>query len=674
MKESETLLQQVFHSIATGIFVVDVQSLGRGEPEAITYRFVINNPAYARMLRISQANLAGLCPHECFPPDMADKFCANYSRCLEQQQPISYEESFEIANVRCTLLTTLFPKLEPDGTISRIIGSSQDISNLRQIETLSKPFNQAIATSVETAATQLHQANQRTQVEEKEHEWSEDFLRLTQLSLDRSAIMAYLVGKQGQFLYVNNVACQLLGYSREELLTMSVADVTPDFPSEVWSEHWQEVKRRRSFSFESVKKTKDNRRFPVEITVNYFEFNDREYNCVFVRDLTDSKRAEEALSQEKELLFALIKNVPIGIITTDEIGKILLVNPAYEKICGYSEAELVGQKPPYPYWDLADLEEINKEFIKAMSGEKEHIELWFTKKNGERFLARLKPITIFDAQGNMLRHLATMEDITKYKQAEEELCNALEAERELNEIKSRFTAMVSHEYRTPLATILSSAELLERYTQKFTEEQKLNHYRRIQTSTRILAQLVNDVLTISKIEAGKQEFNPSLLDLDKFCQELIEELQPTIGNQHKLVFTSQGHWTLTDQECICITAAYMDEKLLRYIISNLLSNAIKYSSQGSTVKFDLVYDQRQAVFRIQDQGIGIPKEDLQYLFESFYRGSNVGAISGTGLGLTIVKNSVDLHGGQMAVDSEVGVGTTFTITLPLNNHVTTKEI
>jgi signal transduction histidine kinase len=234
--------------------------------------------------------------------------------------------------------------------------------------------------------------------------------------------------------------------------------------------------------------------------------------------------------------------------------------------------------------------------------------------------------------------------------------------------------MVSHEYRTPLATILSSAELLERYTQKFTEEQKLNHYRRIQTSTRILAQLVNDVLTISKIEAGKQEFNPSLLDLDKFCQELIEELQPTIGNQHKLVFTSQGHWTLTDQECICITAAYMDEKLLRYIISNLLSNAIKYSSQGSTVKFDLVYDQRQAVFRIQDQGIGIPKEDLQYLFESFYRGSNVGAISGTGLGLTIVKNSVDLHGGQMAVDSEVGVGTTFTITLPLNNHVTTKEI
>jgi PAS domain S-box-containing protein len=522
MQNTEAVLQDVFDTISTGIFVIDVESVSGTEQKILAFRFVSNNPAYARMLSIPTATLVGLYPHECFPPDIADKFCANYTRCVEQRRPISYEEVFEFETHSCTLLTTLFPKLEQDGKILRIIGSSQDIT-------------------------------ERKQVEEKQ------------------------------------------------------------------------------------------------------------------------KRVEKALSKDKELLSTLIENAPVGIISTDESGEILLVNPAFEIICGYSEEELVGQQPPYPYWDLADLEEIYHEFGQAMSGKKEHIELWFTRKNGQRFLARLKPITIFDAQGNMLRHLATMEDITKYKQAEEELFKALETERELNEIKSRFVAMVSHEYRTPLMTISSSAELLERYNQQFTEEQKLKHYSRIQTSVRALNELVSDILTISKIEAGRQEFNPITLDLDKFCRELVEELQQTMGSQHTLVFTSQGNPTSTTHGTTAIASAYMDEKLLQYIISNLLSNAIKYSPEGSKVQFNLAYDQAQAILRIQDEGIGIPQEDQQHLFKSFHRGCNVRSISGTGLGLAIVKNSVELQGGQIAVTSEVGVGTTFTVTLPLNHHVTTKE-
>jgi signal transduction histidine kinase len=226
--------------------------------------------------------------------------------------------------------------------------------------------------------------------------------------------------------------------------------------------------------------------------------------------------------------------------------------------------------------------------------------------------------------------------------------------------------MVSHEYRTPLATILSSAELLERYTDRFTEEQKLKHYRRIQSTTKALTQLVSDVLTISQIEAGKQEYKPSPLNLEKFCQELVEELQQTLGSQHTLVFTHQGECTLR-QETTSTTSAYMDEKLIRHIIGNLLSNAIKYSPKGSTIQFDLIYNQDQAILRIRDEGIGIPLEDQPHLFESFRRGSNVGTISGTGLGLAIVKNFVDLQGGQIVVESEVGLGTTFTVTLPLHN-------
>jgi signal transduction histidine kinase len=175
------------------------------------------------------------------------------------------------------------------------------------------------------------------------------------------------------------------------------------------------------------------------------------------------------------------------------------------------------------------------------------------------------------------------------------------------------------------------------------------------------------------MEAGKQGFNPSPLDLDKFCRELVEELVLTSYSQNKLILTIHCDCKPRTEETASMASAYMDEKLLRYIIGNLLSNAIKYSPKGSEVKFDLAYDQNQAILRIQDKGIGIPLEDQQYLFESFRRGSNVGTISGTGLGLAIVKSSVELHGGKITVESEVAVGTTFTVTLPLNNRLKTDK-
>lgn len=230
---------------------------------------------------------------------------------------------------------------------------------------------------------------------------------------------------------------------------------------------------------------------------------------------------------------------------------------------------------------------------------------------------------------------------------------ALDKEKELSELKSRFVSMASHEFRTPLATILSSAELIEHYSHKWSEEKKLTHLERIQTAVKHMTQLLNDVLLIGKAEAGKLEFKPTAIALTQFCNNLVEEIQLTASN-HTIAFCSQGEYTDT----------YMDEKLLRHILSNLLSNAIKYSPKASTVHFDLVCEQEKAVFCIQDQGIGIPVADQAQLFKSFHRASNVGTISGTGLGLAIVKKSVDLHGGNITVDSKVGVGTTFSVMLP----------
>ncbi len=258
-------------------------------------------------------------------------------------------------------------------------------------------------------------------------------------------------------------------------------------------------------------------------------------------------------------------------------------------------------------------------------------------------------------------------------QAEEKMRQALEKEKELSQLKSLFVANASHEFRTPLATIRSSGELLERHCQDCMDEKKSKHFYRIQTAVNQMIQLLDNLLVIGKAEADKLEFNPAPLNLIEFCNNLVEELQLNAGSKHSsgkdahpqgmadvpkiIVFTSRG-------DC---TNACMDENLLRQILTNLLSNAIKYSPKGERVTFELSCQDKVAIFRIQDRGIGISLEDQEQLFEPFYRAANVGTIKGTGLGLSIVKKCVDLHNSHIFVESEVGVGTTFTVTLPLVN-------
>lgn len=241
------------------------------------------------------------------------------------------------------------------------------------------------------------------------------------------------------------------------------------------------------------------------------------------------------------------------------------------------------------------------------------------------------------------------------KRAEEDVRQALEKERELNDLKSRIVSRTSHEFRTPLTIISTSVGLLKNYSHKWAEDKKSQHFQRIQTAIDRITHLLDDVLFLEKGEAGKQEFQPHPIELVAFCRELVEELQLSIGRHHLIAFACQGDGSI----------ACMDKKLVHLILSNLLSNAIKYSPQGSTVYFRLVCHAESAVFQIEDSGIGIPPEDLPRLFESFYRAGNVGNISGTGLGLAIVKQSVDLHQGTIDVTSQSGVGTTFTVILPI---------
>ncbi|MEO0755436.1 MAG: ATP-binding protein [Cyanobacteria bacterium J06648_16] len=249
--------------------------------------------------------------------------------------------------------------------------------------------------------------------------------------------------------------------------------------------------------------------------------------------------------------------------------------------------------------------------------------------------------------------MAIIRDITERKRAEAEIRNALDRERELNEMKTRFVSMTSHEFRTPLTTILSSAELLEHYGGQLDERRRLKHIFKIKTATGHMTDLLNDVLLINRAEAGKVVFDPQPLVLNEFCQEMLEELQITT-QRHQLTLRSQ----LSDIPDL------LDRKLMRHILGNLLSNAINYSPDGGRVLVSLERQEGDIRLGVADQGIGIPIEARATLFDSFVRGSNVGNISGTGLGLAILKKSVEFHGGQIAYESVLGKGTTFMVTLP----------
>lgn len=180
-------------------------------------------------------------------------------------------------------------------------------------------------------------------------------------------------------------------------------------------------------------------------------------------------------------------------------------------------------------------------------------------------------------------------------------------------------------------------------------------------------QLLEDVLVIGRHEANKVVFQPTEINLIDFCQKLIQEIEFNFHKNNQIIFNYSAHVSEQNQKLIPDIFGLFDEKLLRQILINLLSNAIKYSANDALVYLDLILKEHEVVFLVKDSGIGIPSDDLPHLFESFHRCQNVGNISGTGLGLSIVKRSVEMHGGNISVESELGVGTTFTVTLPLKS-------
>jgi PAS domain S-box-containing protein len=375
-------------------------------------------------------------------------------------------------------------------------------------------------------------------------------------------------------------------------------------------------------------------------------------------DITYRKLAEAALRESEEKFRALFEASSQGVMLHDE-HQYLEVNPAIIQMLGYDSAsELIGLHPSktsppiQPNGD--DTAALAQRYIQeCLTRGHVRFEWVARRKSGEDIPVEVI-LTRIQWGGKQIIQ-AAVNDISHRKKAEAELLKSLAREKELGQLKSNFVSMVSHEFRTPLGVIMSSAEILDNYLDQLEPEDRREQLLSIRKNTRRMADLMEEVLLLGMVEAGRLNFQPAPLDLPCFCRRLVEELQSATTNKCPVQISAP-----TDAQ-----KAFADERLLQHVFTNLLANAVKYSPAGGTVHFDIERAGDTAICRIRDHGMGIPETDLEQLFNAFHRGRNAGQIPGTGLGLTIVKRCVELHRGKIKVESAVGRGTTVTVRLPL---------
>ena len=387
-------------------------------------------------------------------------------------------------------------------------------------------------------------------------------------------------------------------------------------------------------------------------------------------------------------LNALFEHATEGIIISNRAGTIIKANPAAERLFGYIRGELIG----HVIEDLVPRRFINRhvqdrenynanpharsmgknmDLYARRKDESEfpvEISLSYYKQEEETFaIAFIIDITERKKQEDRIIRLnqdlekkveertkVLLEALIELERSKEQLSTALEAEKELNDMKSRFVTMASHEFRTPLSTILSSASLISKYNEQAFNERIQKHIQRIRSSVTNMTFILNDFLSVEKLEEGKVSIRREDLDLPKLAEEVISEIQGLLKPGQTIQYQHTGP-----------NVALLDQQMMRNIFLNLLSNAIKFSPENKEIKCSSSIDAKEVQLTVSDQGMGIPPEEQEHLFERFFRARNVTNIQGTGLGLNIVAKYLEAMNGRINFTSELEKGTTFNVNIPL---------
>lgn len=502
--------------------------------------------------------------------------------------------------------------------------------------------------------------------------------------------------KKGQIIMANPRSCEQFGYEYGKLTGRTIEELIPkrfagSHPENRQKYYSDSKNRSMGKGLSLYAKKSDGSEFPVEISLSSYKNKEEVFIISFIIDITERKKQEDliekakveleqrvidrtkelaevnlsletaniqlygemeertkiedALRDSQKLFNTIARNFPDGIIcVVNKEYKILFIDgKELQSLNIKKDTSLDLTLNQLPFFQNQN--ELTQQLQHVFNWENVHFDYSYDNE-----FYSINGVPLPDTKGFIKEILLVIQNVTEIRKAELELFQSLKKEKELNELKSKFVSLASHEFRTPLSTILTSVSLINRYASNEDLEKRQKHIERIRISVKNLTEILNDFLSIEKLEAGIIQMNKSDFDFVNFAEDLSEEMNSISKPGQKILFSHSG-----------ASQYHSDKQHLRHICINLLNNAIKYSPENSEIIFDTTLDNNGLTIKVIDHGIGIPAEDQTNLFDRFFRAGNVTAIQGTGLGLNIVRRYVDLLNGSITFESTEDKGTTFTL-------------
>jgi PAS domain S-box-containing protein len=480
-------------------------------------------------------------------------------------------------------------------------------------------------------------------------------LQEREVILENSIVGIAFLSPQGRFRWANRAMFDIFGAREGTITSMEPFYLSREQYLHVGAEVAEAVGRGEVFERELELRRVDGTRIWVLLSGKSVGTDLSEGTVWVVRNVSARKQLQQQLEKTMFEREAILNNAVVGIVLSVQ-RRHEWVNEKFAQMLGYPRQVLIGQTSIYIHKDEEAWLRFGHEARAALIASNGYVcERELRRRSGELFWVEMGGSCVHpnDPDSGVIW---TFLDITARKKSEAQIREALEQQKALNELRTRFVAMTSHEFRTPLAAILSAEEVLRHHGDRLSPADRGETLDSIAAGVQRMSRMMDRVLLLGKADAKMLEFKPHDVDLPALCRTLVDEMRAQHPKSRCKVLATWGPGVGT---------GLWDDKLLRHIFGNLLSNAIKYSPGGGDVTFSVRREGSQMVFSVRDQGIGIPADEVPHLYGTFHRASNVGTIQGTGLGLAIVKNAVDMHGGRIGLETEIGKGTTFTVHLPI---------
>ena len=552
------------------------------------------------------------CRYRNKPVHIAIKRRTTFNETILSGAPASLEERFETNQGDKHHLRIYQPLHDSNGQAKWVMGYGLDLTSIKSIESVLNKMTIAVQDAMDGIA---------------------------------------VINQEGQYVYVNEAHIKMFGYSNDH-----------DFIGKKWHMLYEKneidylenkifplVNKVGRWAGETIAKLKDGSPVYQEITLT--SLADGGVICI-CRDKTEEKKQK----QIADIAAIVADNTSSVIIITDPNLRIQWVNKAFSDVMEYSFEEVFGKDPTFLHGPETDSKAIKKIYKHLLDKKSVSAEILNYSKNGRKYWMQVNVSPFYNVDGELVNFISVENDITQLKQAEDNIKNSLQKEKELNELKSQFVSIASHEIRTPLASIQSSSDLIRIFLEndQIPKDKVEKHIDKIESQITRLSTIMSNLLTVGRINLGKFDLHKNETDIENFVKNIINEYFAVTSDGRQVIFNVSGEKH----------KSHIDKVLMSQVLINLISNAIKYSIGKPNPEVNLEYQSDNFTIEVKDKGIGIPAGQHKNIFNSFFRANNVENIQGTGLGLVIVKKFVEMHKGKISFTSTLGKGTSFKIEFP----------